>query len=116
MSRVKRSTTATARHKKLLSRAKGYRHTRKNVYRLAKQAVMKAEKYRYASRRIKKRQLRRLWIIRINAACSTSGIKYNRFIKLLEDNKVPVNRKELSQMAQKDPKKFDELVAKVKKQ
>lgn len=114
MARVKRSVTATKRHKKLLAKAKGFRHTRKNVYRLAKQAVMKAEKYAYASRRRKKRDFRRLWIIRINAACTSCGIKYSRFIKLLDDKKIPVNRKELAQMAQTEPKKFEELVEKAR--
>jgi len=114
MARVKRSTTAGKKHKKLLAKAKGFRHTRKNVYRLAKQAVQKAEKYAYASRRVKKRDIRRLWIIRINAACGKSGIKYSRFIKLLEDKKISMNRKELSKMAQEEPKKFEELVEKVK--
>jgi len=112
MARVKRSTTARAKHKKLLSKAKGYRHTRKNVFRLAKQAVMKAEKYKYASRRVKKRDIRRLWIIRINAACSKLGIKYSRFINALKNKEIEVSRKELSKMAQEEPAKFEELVKK----
>jgi large subunit ribosomal protein L20 len=112
MARVKRSVTARSKHKKLLQKTKGYRHTRKNVYRVAKQAAMKAEKYAYKSRKLKKRSFRRLWIIRINAACSKMGIKYSRFIKLLSDQKIPVNRKELAQMAQEDPKKLEELVKK----
>lgn len=114
MARVKRSNTARAKHKALMSKAKGFRHTRKNVYRLSKQAVMKAEKYAYASRRTKKRDIRRLWIVRINAACLQNDIKYSRFIKLLHDKKIELNRKELATMAQSEPKKFEELVAKAK--
>ena len=114
MARVKRSVTAGNRHKKLLAKAKGFRHTRKNVYRLAKQAVMKAEKYAYASRRRKKREFRRLWIIRINAACGANDIKYSRFIKLLDEKNIPINRKDLSLMASSEPDKFKELVEKIK--
>ena len=113
MARVKRGTTTKAKHKKLFSKAKGYRHTRKNVVRAAKQAVSKAEKYAYTSRRLKKRDFRRLWIVRISAACDANGIKYSRFIKLLADKKMPVNRKELSAIAQ-DAKKFSEIVEKAK--
>lgn len=112
MARVKRSITARSKHKKLLQTTKGYRHTRKNVYRLAKQAAEKAEKYAYKSKKLKKRDFRRLWIIRINAACSNMGIKYSRFIKMLNDQNIPINRKELAQIAQEDPKKFEELVKK----
>lgn len=114
MARVKRGTTALKRHKKLLLKAKGFRHTRKNVFRLAKQAVMKAEKYAYISRRLKKRDFRRLWIIRINAACKANDISYSRFIKLLSDKKIDVNRKDLAAMAKDEPKKFEELVTKAK--
>ena len=98
----------------MLQKAKGFRGRRKNVFRLAKQAVMKAEKYAYISRRTKKRDIRRIWIIRINAACLQNDIKYSRFIKLLSDKNIPVNRKELSNMALNEPVKFNELVAKVK--
>lgn len=114
MARVKRSTTAKKRHNSLLSKAKGYRHRRKNVYRLAKQAVMKAEKYSYRSRRTKKRDIRKLWIIRINAACKENGISYSRLINLLNVKEMTVNRKELSNLAQSEPKKFQQLVQKAK--
>jgi large subunit ribosomal protein L20 len=113
MARVKRGTTIKASHKKLLGKAKGFRHTRKSVVRLAKQAVMKAEAYAYRSRRLKKRDFRRLWIVRINAACKANGIAYSRFIKLLNDKNIPINRKELSVTAQ-DAAKFKELVEKAK--
>jgi large subunit ribosomal protein L20 len=114
MARVKGATTAKKRHSSLLKKTKGYRGRRKSVIRLAKQAVMKAEKYAYISRRTKKRDIRRLWIIRINAACKQNDIKYSRFIKLLIDTKNPINRKQLSQMAEKEPQKFSELVKSVK--
>ena len=114
MARVKGAITAKKRHNSMLKKAKGFRGRRKNVFRLAKQAVMKAEKYAYISRRTKKRDIRRLWIIRINAACLKNDIKYSRFIKLLAEKEIPVNRKELSAMAQNEPAKFDELVAKIK--
>lgn len=114
MARVKRAITAKKRHNSLLEKAKGYRGRRKNVFRLAKQAVMKAEKYAYASRRRKKRDIRRLWIIRINAACKQNGLSYSRFIKLLQDKKIDLNRKQLAEMAQNDPKKFTEIVEKAK--
>ncbi len=114
MARVKRAISAKKRHNSLLSKAKGFRGRRKNVFRLAKQAVMKAEKYAYASNRRKKRDIRKLWIIRINAACKANGIQYSRFIKLLHDNKIDLNRKQLSEMAQNDPAKFKEVVEKVK--
>ncbi len=114
MPRVQRATTAKQRHKSMLAKAKGYRHRRKNVFRLAKQAVMKAEKYAYISRRTKKRNIRRLWIIRINAACKQNDIKYSRFINLLNTKKIELNRKELAQMAKDEPNKFKEVVEKVK--
>lgn len=114
MPRVKRATTAKARHKGVLASAKGYRHRRKNVYRLAKQAVMKAEEHAYASRRRKKRDFRRLWIIRINAACKQNNISYSSFVNLLNTKKIDLNRKVLSEIAQKDPKKFKEIVEKAK--
>lgn len=113
MARVKRGTTIKAKHKKLLSKAKGFRHTRKSVVRLAKQAVMKAEAYAYKSKRLKKRDFRRLWIVRISAACKANGIAYSRFIKLLNDKNITINRKELAQTAQ-DTAKFAALVEKAK--
>ena len=78
MPRVKRGVTARARHRKVLANAKGYRGARKNVYRVAKQAVMKAGQYAYRDRRQRKRQFRALWIVRINAAARLSGISYSQ--------------------------------------
>ena len=80
MPRVKRGVTARARHKKVLALAKGYRGRRKNVYRVAKQAVMKAGQYAYRDRRQRKRQFRRLWIARINAAARQYGLSYSKFM------------------------------------
>lgn len=78
MPRVKRGVTARARHRKVLANAKGYRGARKNIYRVAKQAVMKAGQYAYRDRRQRKRQFRALWIVRINAAARLSGISYSQ--------------------------------------
>ena len=92
MSRVKRGVTAHARHKKVLAQAKGYRGRRKNVYRVAKQAVMKAGQYQYRDRRQRKRQFRSLWIARINAAARLEGMKYSTFMNGLKKAKIEVDR------------------------
>ena len=84
MPRVKRGVTARARHKKVLALAKGYRGRRKNVYRVAKQAVMKAGQYAYRDRRQRKRQFRQLWIARINAGARQNGLSYSKFMNGLK--------------------------------
>ena len=84
MPRVKRGVTARARHKKVLALAKGYRGRRKNVYRVAKQAVMKAGQYAYRDRRQRKRQFRQLWIVRINAGARENGLSYSKFMNGLK--------------------------------
>ena len=84
MPRVKRGVTARARHKKVLALAKGYRGRRKNVYRVAKQAVMKAGQYAYRDRRQRKRQFRQLWIVRINAGARQNGLSYSKFMNGLK--------------------------------
>ena len=99
MPRVKRGVIARARHKKLLNAAKGYRGRRKNVYRVAKQAVMKAGQYAYRDRRQKKRQFRALWIARINAAAREAGLTYSRFMNGLKKSAVEVDRKVLADLA-----------------
>jgi len=114
MPRVKRGVTTRAKHKSVLSKTKGYRHTRKNLIRVAKQAVLKADANRYKSRRLKKRAFRSLWIVRLNAACMANGIKYNLFIKGLTAKKIKINRKELSQLAQDSPEEFKKIVEKAK--
>ncbi|MCK9687364.1 50S ribosomal protein L20 [Scleromatobacter humisilvae] len=116
MPRVKRGVTARARHKKILALAKGYRGRRKNVYRVAKQAVMKAGQYAYRDRRTRKRVFRALWIARINAGARSHGVTYSRFIAGLKKLSIELDRKVLSDMAINDPAAFGAIVAKVKAQ
>jgi len=116
MPRVKRGVTARARHKKILALAKGYRGRRKNVYRVAKQAVMKAGQYAYRDRRTRKRFFRKLWIARINAGARSHGVTYSRFIAGLKKLSIDLDRKVLSDMAINDPAAFGAIVAKVKAQ
>jgi large subunit ribosomal protein L20 len=116
MPRVKRGVTARARHKKILALAKGYRGRRKNVYRVAKQAVMKAGQYAYRDRRTRKRVFRQLWIARINAGARSHGVTYSRFIAGLKKLSIELDRKVLSDMAINDPAAFGAIVAKVKAQ
>ncbi|MBP5790137.1 MAG: 50S ribosomal protein L20 [Neisseriaceae bacterium] len=114
MPRVKRGVTARARHKKVLALAKGYRGRRKNVYRVAKQAVMKAGQYAYRDRRQRKRQFRRLWIARINAAARQYGLSYSKFMNGLKKAAVEIDRKVLSDIAVFDKNAFAQLVEKAK--
>jgi large subunit ribosomal protein L20 len=114
MPRVKRGVTAHARHKKILALAKGYRGRRKNVFRVAKQAVMKAGQYAYRDRRNRKRDFRRLWIARISAASRELGVTYSRFIAGLKAANIEIDRKVLSDMAVRDPAGFASIVAQVK--
>jgi len=110
MPRVKRGVTARAKHKKILKAAKGYRGRRKNVYRVAKQAVMKAGQYAYRDRRQKKRQFRALWIARINAAAREAGLTYSRFMNGLKKSSVEVDRKVLADLAVFDKAAFAKYV------
>tara|TARA_B100000963_G_scaffold360693_1_gene392596 strand:- start:3720 stop:4079 length:360 start_codon:yes stop_codon:yes gene_type:complete len=110
MPRVKRGVTARARHKKILAQAKGYRGRRKSVYRVAKQAVIRAGQFAYRDRRLKKRTFRALWIVRINAGCRTNGITYSRFIAGLKKSGVELDRKVLSEIAVSDKLAFAQLV------
>jgi large subunit ribosomal protein L20 len=114
MPRVKRGVTAHARHKKILKLAKGYYGARSRVYRVAKQAVIKAGQYAYRDRRQRKRQFRRLWIARINAAVRESGMSYSRFIDALNKAEVKLDRKVLADMAVYDKEGFAALVQQVK--
>ena len=114
MSRVKRGVTAHARHKKVLNLAKGYRGRRKNVYRIAKEAVMKAGEYAYRDRRQKKRQFRALWIARINAAARECGLPYNVFMNGLKKSAIEVDRKVLADIAVFDKPTFVKLVEQAK--
>ena len=115
MPRVKRGVIARARHKKVLKAAKGYRGRRKNVYRVAKQAVMKAGQYAYRDRRQKKRQFRTLWIARINAGARECGLTYSRFMNGLKRAAVEVDRKVLADLAVFDKAAFVQFVEIAKK-
>ncbi len=114
MSRVKRGTTAKASHKRILKRAKGYFGRRKNTIRVARQAVERAEQYRYRDRRRKKRDFRRLWIQKLNAAVRMGGIKYAQFVYALGLLDIRVNRKILAALAVEEPKRFEEIVTKAR--
>jgi large subunit ribosomal protein L20 len=114
MPRVKRGVTARARHKKILALAKGFRGRRKNVYRVAKQAVMKAGQYAYRDRRTRKRVFRALWIARINAAARSHGVTYSRLIAGLKKAAIDLDRKVLADLAVNDPAAFTSIVDKVK--
>lgn len=116
MPRVKRGVTARARHKKVLALAKGYRGRRKNVFRIAKQAVMKAGQYAYRDRRNKKRVFRRLWIARINAGSRALGLTYSKFIAGIKKASIDIDRKVLADMAVNDPAAFASIVEKAKAQ
>jgi len=110
MTRVKRGVSHVKRRNNLLEDAKGYRWNRKNLFREAKQAVIKAGKYAYRDRRTKKRTMRALWITRLNIAVRELGMKYSQLIKVMTDKKIAVDRKVLSQMAMEDPKIFTKFI------
>ena len=114
MPRVKRGVTARARHKKIMKLSKGFILRRNNVFRVAKQAVMKAGQYAYRDRRNKKRVFRRLWIARINAGARANGMTYSVFMNGLKKANIALDRKVLSDMAIFDEAGFASLVEKVK--
>ena len=114
MSRVKRGVTARARHKKILAEAKGFRGRRSSVFRVAKEAVMKAGQYAYRDRRNKKRVFRALWITRINAATRELGMSYSVFMNGLKKASIELDRKVLADMAVFDKEGFASLVAQAK--
>ncbi len=116
MPRVKRGVTARARHKKVLALAKGFRGRRKNVFRIAKEAVMKAGQYAYRDRGTRKRVFRQLWIARINAASRELGITYSKFMAGMKKASIDIDRKVLADMAVNDPAGFGKIVEKVKAQ
>ena len=116
MSRVKRGVTARARHKKVIAQAKGYRGRRKNVFRVAKQAVTKAGQYAYRDRRQRKRQFRSLWITRINAAAREHGLSYSRFMDGLHKAAVGLDRKMLAELAVRDKQAFAALAEQARQQ
>ena len=106
MARVKRGVTASARHKKVLNKAKGYYNARRKTYRAAKQAVIKAGQYAYRDRRAKKRDFRALWITRINAAAREFGLSYSKIINGLKKAGIEIDRKMLADLAVNQPAGF----------
>ena len=115
MARVKNGAVTKARHKKVLKQAKGYFGSKHRLYKSAKEQLMHSGQYAFRDRKQKKREFRKLWITRINAACRENGISYSRFIEGLNKAGVEVNRKMLSEIAINDPKAFTELVNTAKK-
>ena len=109
MARVKRAVNAKKRHKKILKQAKGYFGAKSKLFRPANQAVMKSMSYAYIGRKHRKRDFRRLWISRINAASRENGVSYSKFIDGLKKAGIEINRKVLSELAINDPKAFTEL-------
>jgi len=114
MARVKKGVTARRRHKKIISKAKGYYNARSKVFRVAKQAVTKALQYAYIGRKQKKRQFRALWIVRINAAARMYGLSYSRLMNGLKKANVTMDRKVLADIAVHDIKAFGALAEKAK--
>ena len=114
MPRVKRGVTAKARHKKILKQAKGYYGARSRVYRVAKQAVIRAKQYAYRDRKQRKRDFRALWIVRINAAARECGLSYSRLMHGLQTAAIAVDRKVLSHLAYTDKTAFSALAGKAK--
>ncbi len=114
MSRVKRGTVSRQRHKKILKLAKGFRGSRSKLFKVANQAVMKAGQYAYRDRRNKRRDLRRLWITRINAASRLNGLSYSRLISGLQKANILINRKFLAQLAVSNAEAFTQIAEKAK--
>ena len=114
MPRVKRGVTARARHKKVLDQAKGFRGRRNSVFRIAKEAVMKAGQYAYRDRRNKKRTFRALWITRINAAVREMGMSYSTFMAGLKRANIDIDRKVLADLAVSDKAAFAQIASQVK--
>ena len=114
MPRVKRGVTARASHKKVLKAAKGYYGARSRVFRVAKQAVIKAGQYAYRDRRQKKRVFRALWIARINAGARLNGMSYSQFMGKVKANHIDLNRKVLADLAMNHPEAFKAIVDKIK--
>ena len=113
--RIKRGVNAAKKRRAILKSAKGYRGSKSKLYRVAREAVMKSGQYAYVGRKLKKRDMRSLWITRINAACRTNGISYSQFINGLNKAKVELNRKVLADIAATDAVAFTKLVDAAKK-
>lgn len=114
MARVKTGITRRKRHKKVLKRTKGFRMTKGRLYKVSKEADLHAGQYAFVGRKIRKRDLRKLWIIRINAALTPFEISYSKFINGLKKAKIEINRKILADLALSDPDTFKAIVEKVK--
>ena len=114
MPRVKRGVTAHARHKKVIAQAKGFRGRRGNVFRVAKEAVMKAGQYAYRDRRQRKRQFRALWIARINAAAREVGLSYSKLMDGLKKASIEIDRKVLADLAVADKAAFAQIAGQAK--
>ena len=115
MPRAKNSVASRRRRKKILSKAKGYWGGKSRLFRTAKESVQRAMLYAYRDRRVRKREFRKLWITRINAAVRPFGLNYSGFIHLLSENKIQLNRKVLAELAVSDPVAFSKIVEGVKK-
>ncbi len=115
MSRVKRGNVARERRKKTLNATKGYRGAQRRIFTIADRAFVKAGKNAYISRRLRRRDFRRLWIVRLNAASRQLGIRYSELIALLKANEVTLDRKQLSELAINDAPAFEALIAQLKR-
>lgn len=113
MARVKRGVQTRKTHKKILSQTKGFRQGRKNLIRQAKEALLKSKRQATIGRKLKKRNFRRLWIIRINAGLKPYNLKYSEFINRLNKNKIVLDRKILAQLAAEQPAEFEKVVKRV---
>jgi len=113
--RIKRGVNAVKKRRAILKQAKGYRGAKSKLYRVAREAVMKSGQYAYVGRKLKKRDMRSLWIVRINAACRENGISYSNFINGLKKAKIELNRKVLADIAATDKTAFAKLVDSAKK-
>lgn len=116
MARVKRGLTSHAKHKKLLRMTKGYRMTKNRLVRVAKEAMLHAGEYKFAGRKLKKRDFRRLWISRINQQVQSMDLNYSRFINALKKAEIHLDRKVLADLAVRDPQVFKIIVDKAKEQ
>ena len=114
--RIKRSVNALKKRRAILKSAKGYRGAKSKLYRVARQAVMKSGNYAFIGRKLKKREFRKLWIARINAACRINDISYSRFMDGLKKSNILLNRKVLSELATNNASEFSNLVATAKAQ
>ena len=113
--RIKRAVNAVKKRRAILKQAKGYRGAKSKLYRVAREAVMKSGQYAYVGRKLKKRDMRSLWIVRINAACRENSISYSKFIDGLKKANIELNRKVLADIAATDKKAFAKLVESAKK-